>query len=75
MMAMTEAAGFALAVVMVWCSIRELHWSWPLAIASSVLYFFVFRDSVFANRVRLARCMGLAAVAETASAATLGGGP
>ena len=45
MMDMTEAAGFALAVVMVWCSIREWHWSWPLAIASSALYFFVFRDS------------------------------
>jgi nicotinamide mononucleotide transporter len=45
MMGLAEAAGFALAVVMVWCSIRELHWSWPLAIASSALYFFVFRDS------------------------------
>jgi nicotinamide mononucleotide transporter len=45
MMSMTEAAGFALAVVMVVCSIKELHWSWPLAIASSVLYFFVFQDS------------------------------
>ena len=45
MMDPTEAAGFVLAVVMVWCSIRELHWSWPLAIASSALYFFVFRDS------------------------------
>jgi nicotinamide mononucleotide transporter len=45
MMDPAEAAGFALAVVMVWCSIRELHWSWPLAIASSALYFFVFRDS------------------------------
>ncbi len=45
MMAMTEAAGFALAVAMVWCSIREWHWSWPLAMASSALYFFVFRDS------------------------------
>jgi nicotinamide mononucleotide transporter len=45
MMSLTEAAGFALAVVMVVCSIRELHWSWPLAIASSVLYFFVFQDS------------------------------
>jgi nicotinamide mononucleotide transporter len=45
MMAMTEAAGFALAVAMVGCSIRELHWSWPLAISSSALYFFVFRDS------------------------------
>jgi len=42
---MTEAAGFALAVGMVVCSIKELHWSWPLAIASSVLYFFVFKDS------------------------------
>lgn len=45
MMGLAEAAGFALAVVMVGCSIRELHWSWPLAIASSALYFFVFRDS------------------------------
>lgn len=45
MMAMTEAAGFALAVAMVWCSIRELHWSWPLAMASSILYFFVFQGS------------------------------
>ena len=45
MMSLTEAAGFALAVMMVLCSIKELHWSWPLAIASSVLYFFVFQDS------------------------------
>ena len=45
-MAWTEALGFALALVMVVCSIRELHWSWPLAIASSTLYFFVFRDSL-----------------------------
>ena len=44
-MSMTEAAGFLLALAMVLCSIRELHWSWPLAVASSVLYFFVFRDS------------------------------
>ena len=45
-MSWTEALGFALALVMVFCSIRELHWSWPLAIASSILYFFVFRDSL-----------------------------
>ena len=45
MMSLTEVLGFALALLMVGCSIRELHWSWPLAIASSVLYFFVFRDS------------------------------
>jgi nicotinamide mononucleotide transporter len=41
----SELAGFALALAMVWCSIREWVWTWPLAIASSVLYFFVFRDS------------------------------
>jgi len=45
MMSLTEAAGFSLAVVMVVCSIKELHWSWPSAIASSVLYFFVFKES------------------------------
>lgn len=45
MMPLAEAAGFALAIGMVFCSIRELHWSWPLAIASSILYFFVFQDS------------------------------
>jgi nicotinamide mononucleotide transporter len=45
-MSWTEALGFALALAMVLCSIRELHWSWPLAMSSSVLYFFVFRDSL-----------------------------
>ncbi len=42
----TEAVGFALALAMVWCSIRELHWSWPLAMLSSLLYFFVFKASL-----------------------------
>lgn len=46
MMSPTEIAGFVLALVMVVCSIKELHWSWPLAIISSVLYFFVFKDSL-----------------------------
>ena len=45
-MSWTEVLGFALALLMVVCSIRELHWSWPLAIASSILYFFVFKDSL-----------------------------
>ncbi len=62
MMAMTEAAGFALAVVMVWCSIRELHWSWPLAIASSVMYFFVFRDSQLYGEASLQIVFALLAV-------------
>ena len=45
-MTWTEVLGFALALVMVACSIRELHWSWPLAIISSLLYFFVFKESL-----------------------------
>lgn len=45
MTTLTEAAGFALAVAMVVCSIRQWHWSWPLGISSSVLYFFVFQSS------------------------------
>jgi nicotinamide mononucleotide transporter len=40
-----EVVAFALALAMVVCNIREIHWGWPLAIASSLLYFFVFRDS------------------------------
>jgi nicotinamide mononucleotide transporter len=40
-----ELAGFVLALAMVGCNIREIHWGWPLAIASSVLYYFVFWDS------------------------------
>ncbi len=46
MISWTEALGFVLALVMVGCSIRELHWSWPLAILSPLLYFFVFKDSL-----------------------------
>lgn len=45
-MSPTEMVGFVLALVMVVCSIKELHWSWPLAIASSALYFFVFNNSL-----------------------------
>lgn len=44
-MSWVEVTAFALALAMVGCNIREVHWGWPLAIASSVLYFFVFRDS------------------------------
>lgn len=46
MMSATEVIGFILGVMMVLCSIRELHWSWPLAILSALLYFFVFKDSL-----------------------------
>jgi nicotinamide mononucleotide transporter len=37
-----ELVAAALALVMVGCNMREIHWGWPLAIASSILYFFVF---------------------------------
>lgn len=53
MMTPTEIAGFVLGLVMVVCSIRELHWSWPLAIISSLLYFFVFKDSLLYGEASL----------------------
>ena len=46
MISATEVIGFLLGLAMVLCSIRELHWSWPLAILSALLYFFVFKDSL-----------------------------
>jgi nicotinamide mononucleotide transporter len=53
MMSTTEIAGFLLSLLMVVCSIRELHWSWPLAIISSLLYFFVFKDSLLYGEASL----------------------
>ncbi|WP_416234985.1 nicotinamide riboside transporter PnuC [Limnohabitans sp.] len=46
MMSPLEIAGFVLGLAMVVCNIQQWHWGWPLAIASSVLYFFVFKDSL-----------------------------
>jgi nicotinamide mononucleotide transporter len=40
-----EIVAVVLALATVGCNIREIHWGWPLAIASSLLYFFVFWDS------------------------------
>lgn len=37
-----EIIAFVLAVVMVLCNIREIHWGWPLAMISSVMYFALF---------------------------------
>ena len=37
-----ELAGFVLALLMVVGNIRERLWAWPLAIASSLLYFLLF---------------------------------
>ncbi|MDO8278495.1 MAG: nicotinamide riboside transporter PnuC [Burkholderiaceae bacterium] len=37
-----ELLAFVLALIMVACNIREIHWGWPLAIISSLLYFGVF---------------------------------
>lgn len=45
-MSWTEVLGFALSLATVVCAIREQHWSWPLAIVSSILYFFVFKSSL-----------------------------
>ena len=40
-----EWAGFVLSLAMVYCNIKEIHWAWPLAIASSALYGVVFWNS------------------------------
>jgi nicotinamide mononucleotide transporter len=40
-----EIAAVALALAMVACNIREVHWGWPLAAASSVLYLLLFTHS------------------------------
>ncbi len=37
-----ELVAVALALAMVVCNIRVIHWGWPLAIASSLLYFLLF---------------------------------
>lgn len=37
-----EIIAFVLALSMVGCNIREIHWGWPLAAISSVLYFALF---------------------------------
>lgn len=40
-----EWAGFVLSLAMVYCNIKEIHWGWPLAILSSLLYGVVFWNS------------------------------
>jgi len=40
-----ELMGAVLGIAMVVCNIQQIHWAWPLAFVSSVLYFFVFWHS------------------------------
>lgn len=40
-----ELIAAVIALVMVGCNMREIHWGWPLGIASSLLYFFVFANA------------------------------
>ncbi|HUR88959.1 MAG TPA: nicotinamide riboside transporter PnuC [Ramlibacter sp.] len=44
-MSALEIAAVLLALAMVFCNIREIHWGWPLAVASSLLYVEIFRES------------------------------
>ena len=37
-----EIAAVVIALTMVGCNIREIHWAWPLAIISSLMYFALF---------------------------------
>jgi nicotinamide mononucleotide transporter len=40
-----EVWAFLLAVVGIACNIRVIHWGWPLAAASALLYFWLFAQS------------------------------
>jgi nicotinamide mononucleotide transporter len=40
-----EIAAVVLALATVYCNIREIHWGWPLAIVSSLLYVDIFWGS------------------------------
>jgi nicotinamide mononucleotide transporter len=40
-----ELIGAALGIAMVICNMRQIHWGWPLAFASALLYFIVFADA------------------------------
>jgi nicotinamide mononucleotide transporter len=40
-----ELIGALLGVAMVVCNIRQIHWGWPLAFLSSVMYGFVFLEA------------------------------
>ena len=40
-----ELVAAALALAMVGCNMREIHWGWPLAMASSLLYVGVFFEA------------------------------
>jgi nicotinamide mononucleotide transporter len=37
-----ELTAVVIALAMVLCNIREIHWGWPLAIASSLMYVVIF---------------------------------
>src|SRR5687767_12018645 len=37
-----ELVAVVVALAMVGCNIREIHWGWPLAVVSSALYFLLF---------------------------------
>lgn len=40
-----ELVAALIALAMVGCNMREIHWGWPLAIVSSLLYVFVFANA------------------------------
>jgi nicotinamide mononucleotide transporter len=41
-----ELTGAVLGVAMVLCNIRQIHWGWPLAFLSSLMYVWVFADAL-----------------------------
>jgi len=47
-----ELAAVVIALAMVGCNIRQIHWGWPLAIISSLMYFALFwRSKLYGDSV------------------------
>jgi len=56
-----ELVAFALALAMVACNIREIHWGWPLAMLSSALYLLLFwRNRLYGDALLQAFFVALA---------------
>ena len=47
-----EIVAVLIALAMVGCNIREVHWGWPLAIISSLMYFALFWRNLRADIAR-----------------------
>ncbi len=57
-----ELLGAVLGVAMVVCNMRQIHWGWPLAFASSLLYVIVFFEAKLYGEAALQIFFAIAAI-------------